>query len=500
MFLRFATLALAALAVTAVPAGAQTAAITPEDLREHIDVLASDAYHGRRPGGPGDALTTHYIVRALAAAGVEPAGQEGGWLQPVALVERGTGAVRARWASNGREISLPADSLTLTGRDAAAAITDAPVIFAGHGVVLPDRGIDQLAGADLRGAVALVLFEGPAVEGFPTWPERVRTLAEAGAVAVIGIVSPDLPLDALRAPPEARTVRLESDILPPAYGAMSWEAAVALVAGGGADLPRLVDEQPGSSFRSVTLPIRASLDVTTPVRRFASNNVIGRIRGNGGSSDATILLLAHWDHLGACGGENAADRICNGAVDNASGIATLIEAAERLASGPRPPRDILILATTAEEMGLLGAEQFARAPPVPRESIVAAINVDTPAIGPRGLPVAVIGNDPALEAVVARTAVGLGRELDPDREADALLQRQDGWALIRAGIPTIMAGGSFSDMERLGAFLSGRYHGPDDELTATTELGGAAEDADLLVALARAFANPATFSRPRAAP
>lgn len=491
--------ALAILALTvATSASAQPAAdspIAPADLRRHIDILASDAFGGRAPATPGERLTTEYIIRQLSARGVRPAAAGGAWLQPVPLVRRRDARHDASWTRAGAPVQLPANSLFLSGRDPRFRVTGAPVVFAGHGAVMPDRGIDQLAGANFQGAVALILFEGPIVEAFPSFAERAAALSAAGAVAVIGIISPDLPWDALNAAVARETVRLGSDVLPPASGIMSWEAATALVAGGGASLDRLIDDQPGSSFRSVTLPIRATISVTTTVEAFTSHNVVGRIPGSGSTGEA-VILLAHWDHLGQCRGPEEADRICNGAIDNASGVATLIEAAARLASGPLPSRDIIVLATTAEEMGKLGAEQFARTPPIPRTDLVAALNVDTAAIGPAGLPVAVIGGTPEMERIIGRTAIALGRRLDGDRESDALVDRQDGAALARHGIPAAMAGGSFSDMARLGAFISGAYHGPDDEAGPALELGGAAEDATLLVALARAFADPATYPTP----
>jgi Zn-dependent M28 family amino/carboxypeptidase len=288
-------------------------------------------------------------------------------------------------------------------------------------------------------------------------------------------------------------IQLDQPGLPAAFGAMSWEGAGALARGAGSDLERLVNDQPGSSFRSVTLPVRADLEVNAAVRRFTSNNVIGRIPGSGGGGES-IVLLGHWDHLGICRPPSEADRICNGAVDNASGIAALIEAGGRLAAGPKPKRDILILATTAEESGLLGAETFARTPPVPRASIVAGINVDTLAVAPAGTPVAVIGGNPQMDLVIGRVALGLGRKLDTDREADIMATRQDGWALTSNGIPTFMAVGNASDMNLLRQFLSGTYHGPQDQPAATIEYGGAVEDSNLLVALARAFADPAQYS------
>lgn len=472
--------------------------ISEADLRAHVEILASDRFEGRKPGTPGETLTTDYIVRELTARGVEPGAADGAWLQPVRLVERGAARHAINVRRGDRQVELPADGFVLTGRDADASIAGAPMIFAGHGAVMRDRGIDQLAGADFTGAVALILYEGPQVEGFPAFTDRIATLRAAGAKAVIGIVGPDLPWAQVRRFAGGGSVRFDQDGLPDAYGAMSWDAAQALLRAAGMDLARMLDEQPGSSFRSVALPLRADLNVTTPVRRFTTNNVIGRIRGSGGG-DQAIVLLGHWDHLGICRPEGAPDRICNGAVDNASGIAALIEAAGRLAAGPKPSRDILILATTAEEMGLLGAEAFARNPPMPRERILAGINVDTLAVAPAGTPVAVIGGNPQMDLVIGRVAQSLGRRMDTDNEADIMTQRQDGWAFTRNGIPTIMAVGNASDMSLLQRFLSSTYHGPEDEITQTIEYGGAVEDSNLLVALARAFADPAQLAGGEAA-
>jgi hypothetical protein len=491
-FTRFLA-SLAALAGAGEALAQSAPPITEADLRRHVEMLASDRFEGRAPGSAGERLTTDYIVRELSARGVQPGAGQGQWLQPVRLVERGTARHVLRFTRRGRAVAVPTDAVVLTARDPHAKVRGAPVIFAGHGAVMPERGIDQLAGADFKGAVALVLYEGPEVEGFPSFTKRMEALSAAGAVAVIGIVGPDLPWDQVRRMAAGGRVQLDQPGLPAAFGAMSWEGAAALAKGAGSDLERLVNDQPGSSFRSVTLPIRVDLEVNAAVRRFTSNNVIGRIAGSGGAGES-IVLLGHWDHLGICRPAGVADRICNGAVDNASGIAALIEAAGRLAAGEKPKRDILILATTAEESGLLGAETFARNPPVPRPSVVAGINVDTLAVAPAGTPVAVIGGNPQMDLVIGRVALGLGRKLDADREADIMATRQDGWALTSNGIPTFMAVSNASDMNLLRQFLSGTYHGPGDQPNATIEYGGAVEDANLLVALARAFADPAQYT------
>ena len=488
------------LLLAPVPLAAQQPArITAADMLRHIQVLASDRFEGRAPGSAGERLTTDYIVQQLQARGFEPAGENGTWFQAVPIVETVPGRTQVRWTARGAAVDIAAGDMALIGQHEVETLADAPVIFAGHGARMPDRGIDQLAGADFHNAVALIMAQGPRVEGFPSVRERVRALAAAGAAAVIVVAGPDLPWNQISAGFSRGTTRLATDAAgyPSIVGIMPASAIQRLVAASGGDFARLLDDQPGSSFRSVTLPIRVSMEVATGVRRFTTNNVLGRFRGSGSTSES-VMLLAHWDHFGFCRPEGEADRICNGAVDNASGVAMMIEAAGRLASEPRPVRDLLVLATTSEEEGLLGAEYFATHPVVPLASIVAAINLDTVAVAPAGEPVAMLNrSSPALVAQVAAVAAAMGRRLDTAHEADMMAERQDGWALARHGVPAIMVGGSFASMARLNAFLQGRYHQPSDQADAQIEMGGATEDANLLVALGRRLADPAAYARPQ---
>jgi len=472
--------------------------VAPADLRGHIEVLASDAFGGRAPGTEGETLTVQYIADQLAGRGVEPAGEGGSWFQTVGLVERAARGHRVAFSADGRALPFDQGDIALQGREPELRFADAPLVFAGHGARMPDRGVDQLAGADVRGAIVLILFDGPDVPGFPSFAERVRTVTEAGAAAVIAVTGAELQWSFVTRNYRRPTTRLASQVVAPVVGAMPLAAAQRLIEASGGNFSRLLNDQPGSSFRAVTLPIRADVEVSTAVDAYASRNVVGRLRGSGATGES-LLYLGHWDHFGLCRPEGEADRICNGAVDNASGIAMLIEIAGRLARQPRPARDILFLATTAEESGLLGAEYFAGHPVVPLASVVAAINLDTVAIHPAGEPVAVIGRgDPALDAAVDAAVQAMGRRLDADDEADAFVRRQDGWALARAGVPAIMVGGSFANMELLNAFLSGPYHGPEDEVGPGLMLEGAAEDSNLLVALGRRLADPAAYARPAA--
>jgi len=472
------------------------APITPADMMRHIQVLASDDYQGRAPGTEGERLTINYIAEQFAARGLEPAGENGTWFQPVRLVERTPVSATVRWTANGADIPFDAANIHLTAGEASAAVADAPVVFVGYGVRAPDHGVDQLAGVDLRGAVALILADGPPVPGFPPLAERTRNVLEAGASAVIVILGATLDFPRIKARWSRPRTMLDSAPAVPLGGFMPAPALQTLAAAAGGEFARTLSEPPGPGFRAVALPLRVSLEATSRVQRFNSNNVVGRLRGSG-STGESVVFLGHWDHFGLCRPEGEADRICNGAVDNASGIAMMIEVAGRLAAGPRPARDILFLATTAEEDGLLGATYFAAHPTVPLASIAVAVNMDTVALHPAGSPVAVMGRGlPPLDAVIDASVAAMGRRLDPDNEAAELIERQDGWAFTQAGVPTIMIGGSFSDMGLVNAFFAGRYHKPSDQADGEMVLTGAAEDANLTVELARRLADPAQYQRP----
>ena len=488
MFLRF--LALAALFL---PSLTHAAPVTADALLRHIRVLASDEYEGREPGTAGEDKTIAYISDQLESIGLEPAANDGSWFQPVPLVARKPMGHSARWSGKGQPVSLGSEEIVLVGKGVRETVERAPVVFAGHGAVMPEHGIDQLAGAPIAGAVVLIQFEAPEIANFPSFTERAKAVSARGAAAVIGIIADDRRWRAYREVYGDERTRLESESPPPIQGVMSQPAAARLLAASGTTLEALLNAAPGPAFKAVPLALRADLDVQTAVRPFVSNNVVGRLKGKGGTGES-VLFLGHWDHLGICRPDSAPDRICNGAVDNASGIAVLIEAARGLARGKRPKRDMLFLATTSEESGLLGAEHFAANPPVPLPSIVAAFNLDTVAISPKGRSVAILGRGlPALDALIAGAVREAGRRLDDDHEADSFITRQDGWKLRAKGVPSVMVGGSFSDMRELGAFLSGPYHEPSDDLKRPIELGGAAEDADLLIRIGRKAGDPSRY-------
>ena len=203
-----------------------------------------------------------------------------------------------------------------------------------------------------------------------------------------------------------------------------------------------------------------------------------------------MLFLAHWDGFGICAEPPAEDLICNGAIDNASGIAVLTEIARRVSRLPQMDRDIYFVATTAEELGLLGAHAFAENPPLPLGQIVAAFNIDSFAIAPAGTPLAIVGKGmTGLDPQIAAVARQQKRKLVDGDAANAYVRRQDGWALQQHDIPAVMVTSAYGDLSRLEKFFDTNYHRPSDDLKQAIELGGAAEDVAFHVALARWFAD-----------
>ena len=460
--------------------------IIEDNLRGHIAVLASDPFEGRAPGTEGEAKTIKYISESWKAAGLKPAAKDGGWYQPVALISRGQGTASYAFAINERTLRMVSDDIVLIGKDSRYSKKALPLLFGGYGIKADGRAIDNVAGK-----AVLILLDEP--EFAPTDKqsprERRDMLAAAGAEAVIMVADTPANWSAARRQLLSRPISLAaSDKRAALEGVMSSEFAVALVTAAGRDWDKLRQAAKTDSFAGEPLGIEGTFDVTTEVRRFDSYNVVGKLAGKKKNSGA-VMYMGHWDHLGFCGPEDAGDRICNGAVDNASGIAVLNEVAKSLGK-QRHDRDIFFVATTAEESGLLGAYAFAESPALPLKQIVVALNVDMMAVAPSGARVAITGRDTTkLDPVVEDVARKLGRKMEPSNDANAFIQRQDGWALTQKGVPSLMVGGSFADMTLLQKFLSSDYHSVDDELTDMTDLSGAADDVILHVELGRHFAS-----------
>ncbi|RED15642.1 M28 family peptidase [Parasphingopyxis lamellibrachiae] len=465
------------------------------DLRRHIEILASDEFEGREPGTAGEALAVSYIATQFSQAGLLP-GFRGNYFQPVALVSRADdhATFRVEGANGSQQFS--GEILALGDRE-EVVLNDLPLIFVGH--ALDVRNSDDGTGDDRRydGQAVLMFRDQPeGREDGPTFDMLIAHFRERGASAIIGIADPDIPWEAAMMGMRFRQTFLASHPLANVEGVMSWHAAAALLDSAGLSLPDMAAAAAAEDFAPVSLGLGLNARVSTAFDRYDGINVVARLPGLDGSGE-TVLFSAHHDHFGICRPDSTEDRICNGAVDNASGTAALIETARALAAGPRPPRDMLFVTTTAEEDGLLGAQAFVQSVPVPLDRIVAAFNLDTIAIAPAGAPVGIIGRGMTpLDSLIDRVAGEQSRATYRGLDVNAFVQRHDGWAFYQYGVPAVMVGGSFTDSELLTGFLRSRYHRYDDDMTGI-ELGGALEDTLLHIALGRAFGDPSRYPGPR---
>ena len=456
-------------------------------LRSHIETLASDDFGGREPGTDGESKTLRYLAREWFRIGLVSGTNDPGnaWFAPVELVERSPSRSNAAFLRSRRPLALPADGILVLTSGPRQLLENAPVLFLGRGDgALPPR-------AELAGRIAVILDTAPAGMAADTVAGRQDRLIEAGAGAVLTVLDGERTLDAVAARRTRAGYALADDRLGGDLEAfVTADYATRLF---GADWPALVRAADVSGAPPRPLALTGTLEATTRETRISSHNLIGRLPGRNPERGA-VLLVAHWDHFGICATPPAEDLICNGAIDNASGLAVLTEAARVLTKGKKLDRDVYFLATSAEELGLLGAHAFAENPPLPLASIVAVFNIDSPAIGPAGMPLTIIGHGlTGIDDDIAKVAKSLKMKIDTNPLADSFLRRQDGWALLQHDIPAVMVSPSYSDPVRLERFMETTYHRPSDQIGPGFELGGAAEDLAVQVALVRWFASVKTY-------
>jgi Peptidase family M28 len=446
-------------------------------LRAHIGVLAADDFQGREPGTEGEAKTLAYLGRQWASIGLvsgtnDPAND---WFKPVTLVERSPAVSSVQFSRKGRRQYVPAESALVLTSGKRSLVRDAPVLFVGKGGAVPPRG-------ELAGRVALLLDAG--IDN----SDRQNALLAGGASAVLTVLDGDRRLDNIAARRRRSGYALANDATGGDLEAfISKYGFERLMQGSGQTLAGLEQAAEKPGFAPALLDLTASLEATTRETAIRTYNLIGKLPGRRPATGA-VLFMAHWDHFGRCGEPPAEDLICNGAVDNASGVAVLTEVARRLVRGQQLDRDIYFLATTAEELGLLGAHAFAENPPLPLKQIVAAFNIDSIALAPAGSPLAIVGKGMTpLDGDIAQVAKREKRKIVEGEAANTYVGRQDGWALLQHDVPTVMVSSAYSDLPRIEAFFEGPYHRPSDDLKRRIELGGATEDTLFHVAMARWF-------------
>lgn len=477
------------LLLSAAPAVAATGNRLDRDvenkLREHIEVLASDDFDGREPGTEGEAKTLRYLGRQWFDIGLISGTNDPGheWFAPVTLVAREPAGSAAQFQRKGYRASFDQKDVLVLTSGKRAMVRNAPLLFVGKAT-----GLD-FSRTELAGRIAVML------DGDTPDSARQNELLMRGASAVLTVLDGTRTLEQVAArrqrsgyalTDEAVGGDLEAfidsktmDMLLKASGPKTSSANPTLVA--------LEAMSASPDFTPVTLDLSATLEASTRETTIHTHNLIGKIPGRRPDLGA-VLFLAHWDGFGECGVPPAEDTICNGAIDNASGVAVLTEVARRLARMPQLDRDVYFLATTSEELGLLGAHAFTENPPLPPGQIVAAFNIDSVAIAPKGTPFAIVGRGmTGLDAEIAKAAKAGNFKLRSDDEANEYVKRQDGWALLQHDIPAVMVTTAYGDIERLRAFFDGDYHRPSDDLSHPLELGGAVDDVNMLTVLGRWF-------------
>lgn len=537
---RLAALALTVTAVTAVfcsPAGgaespaaagapdaaARTAAeaITAPALRAPIRLLASDLFEGRGPATRGDALTRLYLATALEGLGLAPAGPTGeggtggGWEQPFEIIGIAA-ALPPVWSFQAAGGGDPVDLRVLDDYVAGsgvqqprAEIAGAEVVFVGYGIEAPEYQWDDFKGADLRGKVLLMLnddpdwdpdlFAGKTRLYYGRWTYKYESAARRGAAGAIIVhtrASAGYPWQVVRTSWTGPQFELPAGDEPriQVAGWATEDAARRLVRLGGRDLDELRAAAKRRDFRPVPLGITTSLAFANTLTRAETANVLGLLPGSDPAlAGQVVVYSAHHDHLGTADAESAsggADRIYNGARDNAAGVAQVLAIARAFAALPEPPRrSVLFLFVAAEEQGLLGSQYYAAHPTFPPGSIAANLNYDGGNIWGAARDVRLVGyGKSSLDRVAEAVAAFQGRTIEPDPTPEqGSYYRSDQFNFAKIGVPALYlkTGTAFAGRpegwgeQATEAWIGEHYHQPSDELTADWDFTGMIEDARL---------------------
>lgn len=523
-----------AAAAPVLPADrAAAVAITEDALRAHVRFLADDQLGGRQPGSAGDRLARSYLAAQFEALGLLPAGDamEGrpSYFQAVQLVgirSRITAPPQFRGVATTVPVSavVPQNEIVVvTGEQAAASqIQDAELVFVGYGITAPEYQWDDYKGADLHGKVLLMmnndpesdpkLFAGKTRLYYGRWDYKYLEAARhgaAGALIIHTTPSAGYPWTVVRASWDGENFEAPEQVHEPALrlkvrGWLTEDASRRVTQVGGQDLDQLRKAAEKRDFHPVPLAVRLSVKLQNELRRLSSANVLGVLAG----SDAklrkeSVVYTAHHDHLGTKADAKGADKIWNGALDNASGVSALLGIARAMTLGPAPRRSVLFAAVAGEEAGLIGSEFLVLHPPKEAGTPIADINIDGINIFGRSNQVVQIGRGKSsLDGVVDALAAAQGRKAIPDPMPDrGSFYRSDQFNYARAGVPSIYLGPPMdllgpggkvlagAGRARVEQFIQRDYHQPSDELRDDWNFAGAVEDARLLYLAGLRIAN-----------
>ncbi|WP_448502985.1 M20/M25/M40 family metallo-hydrolase [Sphingomonas sp.] len=491
-------------AQTATPSG-PAAVITPDAVRAHVEFLADDLLEGRDAGTRGYDIAARYVASEFRKLGLQPANGDG-WYQQVPLEQRYTGdPAGAALTVGGRRFAHGRDAVTRLNRPDAQPV-EGEAVFVGYGVVSPSRGIDDYAGLDVRGKTVVLLYGTPADtpedEAERLLERKAEIALEKGAASVV-TVFPEAMLKQFswksivaEVSGSQTSLRSSTETTPrPAISAIAGpNAARALFAGApqgyDAVMKAVAANRPVKGF-ALAQPVR--IEATGGTREFTSPNVVGMIPGSDPAlANEVVLLTAHLDHNGKHG--DGPDQIYNGAMDNAAGTATMIEAARAfMASDRRPRRTVMFVALTAEEDGLLGSEYMADHPVDPTKNVVAVVNLDMPILLYDFTDVVAFGAEHSTMGPVVASAAGTeGVTLSPDpMPQENLFMRSDHYSFVKRGVPSVflVTGHANGGAKAFKDFLSTHYHRPSDDLNLPFNWPAGAKFARVNYAIADALAN-----------
>jgi Zn-dependent M28 family amino/carboxypeptidase len=522
-----ALLAIALIATTLAAQNKSTssaaAAVDPEKIRAHVKFLASDLLEGRGTGQRGGDIAAEYIATQFELDGLKPGADDGTYFQNVPMM-----SVKTLPDTSFKLVPANGDAITLKNLDdfvtnnesqTQTADIDAPIVFVGYGITAPEYRWDDYKSFDLKGKVALLFvnepisddpkfFKGKALTYYGRWTYKFEETARRGAVATLIIHRTDLASygwQVVRNSMGTEREHLRRDAAPKLQGA-SWiqlDAAKQIAALSGQDIDKLFQQAQSRDFQPIELPVRLQAHIVSDLRPFVSRNVIAKVPGaDPKRKDEAVLYSAHYDHLGI-NANLAGDKIYNGAIDNATGCAILLELARAWSQAkPAPPRSIVFAAVTAEEQGLLGSEFLGKHSPISPSKISIDLNYD--ALAPIGDPeeVEVSGAErTTFYPVVEATAKEFGLTIRPDARPEAgHYYRSDHFSLARVGVPSFSIGEGQKYKGHDAAwgeaqakdYVDHHYHQPSDEYRPDWDFSGLAKMARFGFALGtKAASQPA---------
>ena len=519
-------LILAALLATPGMALAQSAPpISVETMKTVTKTLSSDAFEGRAPGSAGEEKTLAYLKTAFAQAGLKP-GNKGSWLQDVPLVEITAQNVSPLTFTGGTSpLSLAYGKDMVVGTYRVTPhidVRNSDVVFAGYGIVAPEKGWNDYAGLDVKGKTVIVLindpdwqtpgltgdFGGRAMTYYGRWTYKYEEAARQGAAAVIIVHQTEPAAYGWNVVESSNTGAAHvADAAnghmddTAAHGWMQLDQARALFASAGKDFDQLAAAAKVKGFKAVPLGVKASVSFDNQIKKQISHNVVGILPGREAPNEY-VLLSAHWDHLGHCTPVNG-DGICNGAVDNADGVAALVALAQANAKAGPARRSMVFVALTAEESGLLGSAYYGDNPVYPLSQTVGGANMDALAMYGPARDVIVIGPgkselDGYLNAALKRQGRTATPEPTPEK---GFYYRSDHFSLAKHGVPMVyfetgqnlVRGGLAAGQAAAKDYEEHRYHAPADEYDPNWDWSGVQQDVGLYYMIARDLADGRTW-------